>query len=86
MGILSGGKKRAVNKDTQTSVAKFNIPIIPDMYSFATLKPTACIKHFHTVLKRDKIFSIQNIISKETSGFAYFIVFALKTFISSEGH
>lgn len=46
-------KNRAVNQETQTSVAKFNIPIIPNISSTARLKPTACIKHFHTVLKRD---------------------------------
>lgn len=64
-------KNRAVNQETQTSVAKFNIPSIPNISSTARLKPTACIKTFHTVLKRDKIFFIQNFISKETPGIMY---------------
>ncbi len=65
-------KNRAVNQETQTSVAKFNIPIIPNISSTARLKPTLCIKHFHTFFKRDKIFSTQNLIWKESPGIMYF--------------
>jgi len=78
MGILNRIKReRSTNKLKPvvthiSSAAKFNTPIIPDMSSIPRLKTTACIKPFHIVLKRDKIFSIQNFISKETSGFVYF--------------
>lgn len=73
MGILNGSTNKLKSVVTHiSSAAKFNIPIIPDISSIPRLKTTACIKPFHIVLKRDTIFSIQNFISKETSGFVYF--------------